>query len=65
MIDSLGVTPGAVFADADSWRTTNVYVVGCASVVESHVDCVLSHALAAMKTNFAVQAPVVLLMLTL
>ena len=51
---SLGVTPGAVFALADSWRTTNVYVVGCASVVSSQVDCAEFHAFPATKTNFAV-----------
>ena len=38
MIVSLGVTPGAVVADAGSWRTTNVYVVLCASVLSSQED---------------------------
>jgi hypothetical protein len=32
-----------------------VYVVGTASVLSSHVFCAVSHALAAVITNFAVQ----------
>ena len=57
MIASEGVTPGAVLAWADSWRTTNVYVVVTASVWVSHADCVASQAFAAMKTNFEVHEP--------
>ena len=57
MIASRGSTPGAVFAVADSWRTTNVYVVGLRELASSQVACALVHALAATKTNFAVHAP--------
>src|SRR5579859_7054205 len=54
MIVSDGVTPGAVFANVLSWRTTNVYVVGLASSAVSQSDCVCSHAFAATNTSFAV-----------
>ena len=45
---------GAVFASAASCRMMNVYVVAFESVLSSQLDCVLVHALAAMKTNLLV-----------
>ena len=56
MIVALGLTPGAVVAVALSWRTMNVYVVGCDRMLSSQVACVVVHAFAAMYTTFAVHA---------